>query len=230
VVRCHVSPVPVEPWPPAGRARAIDPQGGAQLREVAGAPSADWSLAAPASAPRAGNDRYRAGEFRAVPASVIRPVHSHRAHGRRTGRSFRPLARRPRRRRSADQHLAHAAIGGLTRTTPPQRPLGCTLNSAATPSRNATPTRPVRGCPWKSGRCAPTAQTVRNAVRYTSVDPATQRSTARQGDTQRDREETARNFRVHHDAISPFPRQSTPFRLEIANSRANFRTIRHSPT
>jgi hypothetical protein len=34
---------------------------------------------------------------------------------------------------------------------------------------------------------------------------------------------------VHNDAISPFPRQSTPFRLEIANFRANFRAIRHSP-
>jgi hypothetical protein len=30
-----------------------------------------------------------------------------------------------------------------------------------------------------------------------------------------------RNFRIHDDAISPFPGKSTPFRLELANSRAN---------
>jgi hypothetical protein len=34
---------------------------------------------------------------------------------------------------------------------------------------------------------------------------------------------------VRHDAISPFPRQSTPFRLEIADFLVNFRAIRHSP-
>jgi hypothetical protein len=38
-----------------------------------------------------------------------------------------------------------------------------------------------------------------------------------------------RNFRVHNDAISPFPRQSTPFRLEFAHFLASFRAFRHSP-
>jgi hypothetical protein len=38
-----------------------------------------------------------------------------------------------------------------------------------------------------------------------------------------------RYFRAQHDAISPFRQESTPFRLEFGNSRANFRAIRHSP-
>jgi len=33
----------------------------------------------------------------------------------------------------------------------------------------------------------------------------------------------------YNDAISPFPRQSTPFRLEITHFIANFDAIRHSP-
>jgi hypothetical protein len=35
-------------------------------------------------------------------------------------------------------------------TAPPRRPLGCTLNPAATSSRNATPARLVLGRPWKT--------------------------------------------------------------------------------
>ena len=42
------------------------------------------------------------------------------------------------------------------------------------------------------------------AVRYTSVDTATRRSTARRGDTQRDKEETARQPR-EFAAGGPFP-------------------------
>jgi hypothetical protein len=34
---------------------------------------------------------------------------------------------------------------------------------------------------------------------------------------------------VRHDAISPFPRQSTPFRLEFTYFLANFPEFRHSP-
>src|SRR5579859_4425704 len=37
-----------------------------------------------------------------------------------------------------------------------------------------------------------------------------------------------RYFWVHDDAISPFRRQSTPFRFELANSFANFRAFHHS--
>jgi hypothetical protein len=57
----------------------------------------------------------------------------------------------------------------------------------------------VRGRPWKadgahrpSELCTPTALTARTPVRYTSVDSAPRRSTALQGDTRRDKEETAR--------------------------------------
>jgi hypothetical protein len=49
-----------------------------------------------------------------------------------------------------------------------------------------TPARPVRGRPWERRRCSPTVLTARTPVRYTSVDAATQRSAARQGDTRRD--------------------------------------------
>jgi len=60
-----------------------------------------------------------------------------------------------------------------------------------TSSRNTPPARPVRGRPRKTDGfvdrpCGP------DAVRYLSVDPATQRSTALQGDTPPDREKTAR--------------------------------------
>jgi hypothetical protein len=49
-------------------------------------------------------------------------------------------------------------------------------------SRNRRPARPVRGCPWKAdGAHRPSWRP--DAVRYTSVDTATQRSTAIQGDT-----------------------------------------------
>jgi hypothetical protein len=41
--------------------------------------------------------------------------------------------------------------------------------------------------------------------------------------------EFPRDFRVRQDAISPFPRQSTPFRFEIANYRANSCAFRYSP-
>ena len=57
-------------------------------------------------------------------------------------------------------------------------------------SRNKPPARPVRGRPWKPG-----GYTDRpggpHAVRYASVDAATQHPTARQGDTSRDRAQTA---------------------------------------
>ena len=58
-------------------------------------------------------------------------------------------------------------------------------------ARNTPPARPVRGRPWKAdGAHRPSWR--HGPVRYASVDTATQRSTARQGDTRRDREETAR--------------------------------------
>ena len=58
-------------------------------------------------------------------------------------------------------------------------------------SRNTRPGRPVRGCPWKAdGAHRPSWRP--DAVRYMSVDTATRRRAALQGDTQRDREETAR--------------------------------------
>jgi hypothetical protein len=56
-------------------------------------------------------------------------------------------------------------------------------------------TRCRRARPWvsvESRRCTPTALVPRTPVRYMSVDTATRRSTALQGDTWRDREETAR--------------------------------------
>ena len=53
------------------------------------------------------------------------------------------------------------------------------------------PGQPVRGRPWKAdGAHRPSWRP--DAVRYTSVDTATQRSTALQGDTRRDKKETAR--------------------------------------
>ena len=67
-----------------------------------------------------------------------------------------------------------------------------------TSSRNPRPARPVRGRPWKADGAHRPSQGP-DAVRYTSVDTATQRSTAIQGDTWRDREETARiaeNFQL----------------------------------
>jgi hypothetical protein len=41
--------------------------------------------------------------------------------------------------------------------------------------------------------------------------------------------EFTRNFRVRDEDILPFPRQSTPLRLEFTHFRANFSAIRHSP-
>jgi hypothetical protein len=60
-----------------------------------------------------------------------------------------------------------------------------------TSSRNPRPARPVRGRPWKADGAHRPSQGP-DAVRYMSVDTATRRSTAQQGDTWRDREETAR--------------------------------------
>jgi hypothetical protein len=60
-----------------------------------------------------------------------------------------------------------------------------------TSSRNTRPARPVRGRPRKADGAHRPSQGP-DAVRYMSVDTATQRSTAVQGETWRDREETAR--------------------------------------
>ena len=58
----------------------------------------------------------------------------------------------------------------------------CTLDSSACVKRSALSARPVRGCPWKAdGAHRPSWRP--DAVRYMSVDTATQRSTAIQGDT-----------------------------------------------
>jgi hypothetical protein len=66
-------------------------------------------------------------------------------------------------------------------------PLGGACQAGKTPASAARPRPSVE---------KPTVRTDRphgpDAVRYTSVDTATQRSAARQGDTPRDREETAR--------------------------------------
>ena len=69
---------------------------------------------------------------------------------------------------------------------------GCTLDSAAhvKPEQAANPARPWLSV--ESRRCTPTALTARTPVRYMSVDTATQRSTALQGDTRRDKKKTAR--------------------------------------
>jgi len=58
-------------------------------------------------------------------------------------------------------------------------------------SRNALPTRPVRGRPWKADGYADRPGGP-DAVRYMSVDTATQGTTALQGDTRRDKKKTAR--------------------------------------
>ncbi len=60
-----------------------------------------------------------------------------------------------------------------------------------TSSQDTPPARPVRGRPWKADGYTDRSGGP-DAVRYASVDTATQGSTARQGDTRRDREETAR--------------------------------------
>jgi hypothetical protein len=60
-----------------------------------------------------------------------------------------------------------------------------------TSSRNTPPARPVRGRPWKTNGYTD-RETCADAVRYTSVAPATQRPTALQGDTRRDKGKTAR--------------------------------------
>jgi hypothetical protein len=69
---------------------------------------------------------------------------------------------------------------------------GCTTDPAVhVKPKHATGT----ARPWlsvESRRCTPTALVARTPVRYMSVDTATRRSTALQGDTRRDREETAR--------------------------------------
>src|SRR3984957_20940268 len=58
------------------------------------------------------------------------------------------------------------------------------LTQRRTPSRNTRPARPVRGCPWKAdGAHRPSWRP--DAVRYVSVDTATQGSTAIQGDAWR---------------------------------------------
>lgn len=71
---------------------------------------------------------------------------------------------------------------------PRAQPGKCTLDSAAHVKAGHGPVRPVRGRPWKTSGYTdrPGGPT---PVRYTSVAPATQRSTARQGDTPRDKEE-----------------------------------------
>src|SRR6185437_5177296 len=73
------------------------------------------------------------------------------------------------------------------------------MHAQLRPERQAGPTGPsrtssvvgppVRGRPCKADG-SPHRSQVPNFVRYASVDPATQRSTARRGDTRRDREET----------------------------------------
>ena len=64
---------------------------------------------------------------------------------------------------------------------------GCTPTRRPTSSRYAAPARPVRGRPWKSRRCTPTARQARTPSAIRPWTPATSGSTARQGDTRRDR-------------------------------------------
>ena len=90
------------------------------------------------------------------------------------------------------------------RTEHPERGIrGHDLHAPLSRERQATPA-PRKPCPWFVRDCGlspwPSVENRRlhrpswrpDAVRYTSVDTATQRSTATQGDTPRDREETAR--------------------------------------
>jgi hypothetical protein len=89
----------------------------------------------------------------------------------------------------------------------------CTLRSAA---NFKPPTAARRPCPWPvraRGLCPwPSVENQRlhrpsenaDAVRYTSVDSATQGSTAAPGDTWQDRDETTR-IAAYLQAIGPFP-------------------------
>jgi hypothetical protein len=68
---------------------------------------------------------------------------------------------------------------------------GCTPTRCRTSSRNMSPARPVRGRPWKTDLYTDYA-TSPDDVRYLSVGTDAQRPTALQGDTRRDKAETAR--------------------------------------
>jgi len=93
--------------------------------------------------------------------------------------------------RTATPAITARVLPGRPRESPvaPRaRPRKCTLDSAAhvKPEHAASAARP-----WPSveSRRLHRPSWRPHAVRYTSVDPATQRSIARQGDTPRDREE-----------------------------------------
>jgi hypothetical protein len=104
------------------------------------------------------------------------------------------------------RHPRAAPIGHLhtDKTVPPSpavrppahhrdRQAGCTdarSTQRHTSSRNTRPARPVAVRETADGAHRPSGRAA--AVRYTSVDTVTQRSTAPQGDTRRDKEETAR--------------------------------------
>jgi hypothetical protein len=128
-----------------------------------------------------------------IPARV--PGTEHPAH-ERTGDAC-PLRPPGQRHALPDRRISHQR----TRPSRPHHPgshrgAGRTYGDARstqrlTSSRNTRPARPVRGRPWKSRRCTPTVLAARTPSAM-SVDTATQRSTAIQGDTRRDREETAR--------------------------------------
>ena len=123
-------------------------------------------------------------------------------HGR-PGPSTAPTNSRATRARSArpagqrhalpNRHPGHRR----TRPSPPALPGGPTgaaglahgdarSTQRRTSSRNTPPARPVRGRPWKIDGVADRSHRL-DAVRYMSVDAATQRFTARHGDTQRDK-------------------------------------------
>jgi hypothetical protein len=75
----------------------------------------------------------------------------------------------------------------------PQPQTSSRHTASADPVRGSSVvTAPVRGRPRKSRRCTPTVLAAPTPVRYASVDTATQRPAALQGDTPRDRAETAR--------------------------------------
>ena len=133
-----------------------------------------------------------------IPARVPRSEHPPTNTGATRARSARP----------ATVTLSRTAALAISAPRLPPRPGGTTGPPGDTPmharlsgARQAGKRR-QRG-PSVAVRGKPTVRTDRpdgpDAVRYTSVDTATQRSTARQDDTSRDREETARiaeNFQL----------------------------------
>jgi hypothetical protein len=137
---------------------------------------------------------HRSGSGTVRSAASIAPSSQETRNGApaRVRRSGRQPRRGPAAQGSARASARLPAAPPPETTGRPGRHGRYTLDSAAhvKPEHAAGAARP-----WPSVK-TPSVRTDRpggpDAVRYTSVDPATQRSTVRQDDTPRDREETAR--------------------------------------